>query len=57
MSLVLCPNCRLPVQRTVRSCPLCGAERSESFSPLRLPVAAALAMLTALALVARGRFA
>lgn len=57
MSLVLCPNCRLPVQRTVRSCPLCGVERSESFSPLRLPVAAALAMLTALALVARGRFA
>lgn len=57
MSLVLCPNCRLPVQEGVRSCPLCGVERSEPVSQLRLPVAAALAMLTALALVARGRFA
>jgi predicted amidophosphoribosyltransferase len=57
MSLVLCPNCRLPVQQAVRSCPLCGAERGESVSRLRLPVAAALAMVTALALLARGRFA
>lgn len=55
MPLTLCPNCRLPVNSTVQSCPLCTASVSPVASTVRqVPMAAAVAVVaTTLALVAR----
>ena len=53
MALTLCPNCRLPVNTTVQSCPLCAATIAKSSAVRHVPVAAAVALLATLAVLAR----
>ena len=56
MALTLCPNCRLPVNTSSDSCPLCAASLS-SVSVARHvpPVAAAVAIVATVAVLARRR--
>lgn len=54
MALTLCSNCRLPVNTSAQSCPLCGAARAQSMTQRSVPIAAAmLAVVATLALVVR----
>jgi predicted amidophosphoribosyltransferase len=53
MALTLCPNCRLPVNRSAQSCPLCTATLSTPATVRHVPVAAAVALLATVAVLAR----
>lgn len=55
MALTLCPNCRLPVNRSQPRCPQCGATRRTTARTARdVSLAATVAVLaTAVALVTR----
>lgn len=53
MPLALCPNCRLPVNTSAQSCPLCTASLSRRTR--HLPVAAAVALVATLAVLTRRR--
>ena len=51
MALTLCSNCRLPVNTSAQSCPLCTAPLN---SPARhIPVAAVVALVATFAVLAR----
>ena len=53
MSLTLCPNCRLPVNATATSCPLCTAPMATaSVVNRRVPLAAAVALVATVAVIA-----
>ena len=53
MSLTLCPNCRLPVNTSAQSCPLCTAPMaSASVVNRRVPLAAAVALVATVAVIA-----
>ena len=57
MALTLCPNCRLPVNTSLESCPLCTASLA-SPSPVRhVPVAAAAVAIVATAAMLARRWA
>jgi predicted amidophosphoribosyltransferase len=47
MALTLCPNCRLPVNRSSQKCPLCAAPISTSTTAPCVPIAAAIAAVVA----------
>lgn len=55
MPLTLCPNCRLPVNASAQSCPLCTEALAKSTATNHVPMAAAAVAVvaTTLALVAR----
>ena len=55
MALTLCPNCRLPVNRSQSRCPQCGAARRTTVRTARdVSLAATVAVLaTAVALATR----
>ena len=53
MSLMLCPNCRLPVNASAVSCPLCTAPMATaSVVNRRVPLAAAVALVATVAVIA-----
>ena len=53
MSLTLCPNCRLPVNASAQSCPLCTAPMaSASVVNRKVPLAAAVALVATVAVIA-----
>jgi hypothetical protein len=53
MSLTLCPNCRLPVNASAISCPLCTAPMAAtSVVGRRVPLAAAVALVATVAVIA-----
>ena len=47
MALTLCPNCRLPVNTSLVSCPLCTASLASSSPTRHVPVAAAAVAILA----------
>ena len=55
MALTLCPNCRLPVNTSAQSCPLCTETLAQTTATRNVSVAAAAVAVvaTTLALVAR----
>ena len=53
MSLTLCPKCRLPVNASAASCPLCTAPMPSALVvDSRVPLAAAVALVATVALIA-----
>jgi predicted amidophosphoribosyltransferase len=53
MSLTLCPNCRLPVNTSAVSCPLCTAPMAAAVVVNhRVPLAAAVALVATVAVIA-----
>ena len=56
MALILCSNCRLPVQASASACSHCATTLRSTLRPRPVPVAAAVALVATLAVLAR-RFA
>jgi hypothetical protein len=53
MSLTLCPNCRLAVNASAVTCPLCTAPvATASVVNRRVPLAAAVALVATVAVIA-----
>ena len=55
MPLILCPNCRLPVNRSSQVCPLCTTTLQSSSAGRHVSVAAALALVATVAVWATRR--
>lgn len=57
MALVLCQNCRLPVNVSKGRCPECGVVTTSAAVTRTVPVAAAVALFATFAVLARRRVA